>query len=238
MSERSVLITGCSTGIGYCVAHGLAKRGYQVFATARKPEDVERLQAEGLETLQLDVTDTHSINSAVDTVLEQTKGTLYGLFNNAGFGQPGAIEDIPTEVLREQFETNFFGWHELTRRVIPVMRRQGEGRIIQNSSVLGFVALTFRGAYNASKYAVEGWSDTLRLELKGTNIHISLIEPGPVLSRFRENSYVAFTQNIDADSSIHRERYIAMVERLVADGAAVPFTLPPPACSVFSLFFS
>jgi len=229
MPEKSVLITGCSSGIGLCVAQGLKARGYRVFATARKKRDVERLRAEGLESLPLDLTDSGSIASAVDEILARTGGSLDALFNNGAYGQPGAVEDLSRAVLKAQFETNLFGWHELTNRVLPVMRRQGHGRIIQNSSVLGFVALRYRGAYNASKYALEGLTDTLRLELKGTGIHVSLIEPGPVASRFRENAYRAYRENIDPGSSVHRDKYLAMETRLQTKGPVVPFTLPPEA---------
>ena len=165
MSRKSILITGCSSGIGLSVAEGLKQRGYRVFATARKASDAERLAASGFEAMQLDLADSTSIKAAVDDILAATGNTLDALFNNGAYGQPGAVEDLSREVLREQFETNLFGWHELTNRVLPVMRRQGHGRIIQNSSVLGFVALRYRGAYNASKYALEGLTDTLRLEL-------------------------------------------------------------------------
>lgn len=227
--DRAVLITGCSSGIGLCVARGLKKRGYRVFASARQEADVKRLQEEGFDSLQLDYADPESIARAVGNLLEQTEGRLYGLFNNGAYGQPGAVEDIPRNVLREQFETNLFGWHDLTCRLIPTMRRQGEGRIIQNSSVLGFVALSYRGAYNASKYALEGLSDTLRLELHGTGIHISLIEPGPIESRFRANAYAQFKKNIDGKNSFHHAAYKAMEERLSKVGPAMPFTLPPEA---------
>ena len=226
---RSVLITGCSSGIGLCVAGGLRARGYRVFATARKDEDVGRLKADGFESLKLDLRDCASISEAFDEVLERTGNRLYGLFNNGGYGQPGAVEDLTMEALREQFETNFFGWHALTRRALTVMRASGEGRIIQNSSVLGFVALKFRGAYNASKFAVEGLSDTLRLELAGTNIYVCLIEPGPILSRFRENAYHAFKANIDVERSFHRETSQALERRLADDVHEPPFTLPASA---------
>ncbi len=229
MTDRCVLITGCSSGIGRCVADGLVARGYRVFATARKPEDVERLQADGLESLPLDLRDSESIAAAVDEVLTRTRGRLYALFNNGAYGQMGAVEDLSRTVLREQFETNLLGWHELTNRVLPVMRRQGHGRIIHNSSVLGFVALPFRGAYNASKYALEGLADTLRLELRDTDIHVVLVEPGPIISRFRANAYAAFKRNIDTQASVHRDSYLAMEQRLTKEGPAVPFTLPPEA---------
>ncbi len=227
--ERSVLITGCSSGIGLCTAHGLKNRGYRVFATARKSQDVERLQNEGLESLQLDLVDSSSIQKALNEILILTNGKLYGLFNNGGYGQPGAIEDLSRDVLREQFEVNLFGWHELVCRVLPAMHQQGFGRIIQNSSLLGLVSLAYRGAYNSSKYALEGLTDTLRLELTGTGIFVSLIEPGPILSGFRGNAFEAFNRNIDRLNSRHRDNYAAMDKRFTSEGPTVPFTLPPDA---------
>jgi NAD(P)-dependent dehydrogenase (short-subunit alcohol dehydrogenase family) len=228
-TDRNILITGCSSGIGYSIARGLSRKGYRVFATARRRDSVERLIEEGLDSLLLDLDDSASINGALDRVLEMTGGRLYALFNNGAFGLPGAVEDLSRDALRAQMETNFFGWVELTNRVLPVMRRQGYGRIIQNSSVLGFAAMPYRGAYNASKFAIEGISDTLRLELKGTNIHVSLIEPGPILSRFRINALAAMERYIDIDGSVHRDRYRRVLSRLHKEGAAVPFTLPPEA---------
>lgn len=227
--KKSILITGCSSGIGYSAAHGLQARGYRVFATARKAEDVATLQAEGLESLQLDLNDSTSISQAVEEVLARNNGQLYALFNNGGYGLPGAVEDLSRDALRAQFETNFFSWVELTNLVLPAMRKQGYGRIIQNSSVLGFAAMPFRGAYNASKFAIEGWSDTLRLELRGSGIFVSLIEPGPISTKFRSNAMKAFEQYIDVEKSIHRERYLAILNRLNKQGPAVPFTLPPGA---------
>jgi len=229
--NKSILITGCSSGIGLCTAQGLQARGYRVFATARRRDDVQRLKDLGLTSYYLDLTDSGSIKNAVRAVLQETNGTLYALFNNGAYGQPGAVEDLSREVLRDQFETNLFGWHELTSTVIPVMRRQGYGRIIQNSSILGLVAMPYRGAYNASKFAIEGLSDTLRLELKLTsnNIHVSLIEPGPILTTFRQKSLQVLTRNIDVENSIHRKLYERTIERLGKAGPAVPFTLPPEA---------
>lgn len=227
--KKSVLITGCSSGIGLCVAEGLHQRGHQVFASARKAEDVALLAARGLNALQLDLADSNSIQRALAQVLEQTGGQLDALFNNGAYGQPGAVEDLTREVLREQFETNLFGTHELTCAVLPVMRRQGHGRIIQNSSVLGLISLPFRGAYNSSKHALEGLSDTLRMELHGTNIHISLIEPGPISSRFRANAFAKYQQHIDKQQSPYRETYQRMEARLTKEGPAAPFTLPPEA---------
>ncbi len=229
MDKKSVLITGCSSGIGLCVAEGLAMRGFRVFATARKAADVEMLAARGLESLQLDIADSESIRRAVDEILRRSGGNLHALFNNAGYGQPGAVEDLRREVLREQFETNVFGTIELTNRLIPVMRAQGGGRIIINSSLLGYVALPMRGAYNATKYALEGFADTLRLELKSSAIHVSLVEPGPISSRFRANAHEMFRRNIDAEKSFFRDTYRAMENRLTKPGPAAPFTLGPEA---------
>jgi NAD(P)-dependent dehydrogenase (short-subunit alcohol dehydrogenase family) len=226
---RSILITGCSSGIGQCVAQGLHQRGYRVFATARKPEDVEHLRAQGLESLQLDLNSSTSIHTATDEILHRTGGRLDALFNNGAYGLPGAVEDLSRDALRAQFETNVFGWMELTNRVIPVMRRQGHGRIIMNSSILGFAAMPYRGAYNASKFAIEGFSDTLRLELHGSNVHVSLIEPGPILSKFRSNALIEFQKYIDVEHSAHRAQYQSMLTRLNKEGAAAPFTLGPEA---------
>lgn len=229
MKPKNILITGCSSGIGQCVAAGLAQRGYRVFASARRPEDVRSIEADGLECVQLDLADSQSIRQAVDEVLARSGGRLDALFNNGAYGQPGAVEDLSRNVLREQFETNLFGTVELTNLIIPLMRAQGYGRIIQNSSVLGLVALPYRGAYIASKYALEGITDTLRLELRGSGIHLCLIEPGPIESRFRANALAAYKRNIDVEHSLHRDKYLAMERRLAKQGAAVPFTLPPEA---------
>ena len=227
--QKSVLITGCSTGIGRCAAETLKQRGYRVFATARKQEDVAQLIEDGFESVQLDLANSTSIHLAVETILHKTDGEIYALFNNGAYGQTGAVEDLTRDVLREQFETNLFGTHELTNLVISVMRRQGEGRIIQNSSVLGFVSLKYRGAYNASKYAMEGLTDTLRMELKGSGIHVSLIEPGPIESHFRENAYAAYKRNINKNKSYHKANYEQMEQRLQTEGPVVPFTLGPEA---------
>jgi len=205
------------------------QRGYQVFASARNDEDLEKTQKLGLNGVFLDLNKPNSISAAVEHVLTQTDGKLFALFNNAAYGQPGAVEDLSREVLRQQFETNLFGTHELTSQVIPVMRKQGYGRIIQNSSVLGLAALPYRGAYNASKFALEGLSDTLRLELAGSGIHVSLIEPGPIESRFRANAYAMFKQNIDREHSVHQDYYRGVEARLAKQGHAQPFTLPPEA---------
>jgi len=207
----------------------LKERGYRVFASARKKKDVQDLKAEGFEAVQLDLDDEDSIETAVNQVLDSTEGKLYALFNNGGFGQPGAVEDISRATLLAQLQTNLLGWHDLTRRVIPVMRQQGQGRIIQNSSVLGFAPMPYRGAYNCAKFALEGLTDTMRLELRGSGIHVSLIQPGPILSQFRANALRKLQENVDLEGSFHRQAYQAAIKRLEKSGAAVPFTLSPDA---------
>ncbi|WP_043616022.1 SDR family NAD(P)-dependent oxidoreductase [Chromobacterium violaceum] len=226
---RTILITGCSSGIGYHTAKWFREKGWRVFASCRRQEDVERLLAEGFESLRLDVGDAASIRAALDEVLVRTGGRLDALFNNAGFGQPGAVEDISRQAMREQFETNLFGPWELSNAVMKTMRAQGHGRIVYNSSILGFAAMRWRGAYNASKFAMEGLCDTLRQELHGTDIHVSLVEPGPIESRFRPNALAKFLKNVDIDGSVHRDNYQQQLERLRKEGHAAPFTLPATA---------
>jgi len=231
VNVKNILVTGCSTGIGLDAIEALRTRGYRVIASARKSEDVNRLAALGFDAIQLDLNDSDSIRGGVAKVAKLTDGKIDALFNNAGFGQPGAVEDLTRDVLRQQFETNVFGCHELTCLILPYMRKNGQGRIIFNSSVLGFAAMRFRGAYNASKFALEGLVDTLRLELHGTNIQVVLIEPGPILSAFRTNAFALYKANINKDKSAHLETYLALEARLETVGAAVPFTLPASAVS-------
>ena len=219
MAERSVLITGCSSGIGLCAAVTLKARGWRVFATARKPEDIDRLKDErGVESFYLDYTEPASIAAAAEQVLSATDGKLTALFNNGGYGQPGALEDIRPDVLRAQFEANVFGWHDLTARVIPAMRARSEGRIVFCSSVLGLIAAPYRGAYSASKFAVEALADTLRMELQGSGIHVVLIEPGPIATRFVERAIEAYRRNVDLETSIHRDIYRVRIARMEAGG--------------------
>ena len=230
MTARSILVTGCSSGIGYDAAHGLRDRGWRVFAACRQDEDCERLKAEGFASPRLDYSDEASISSALAEVLQATGGTLDALFNNGAHGLPGAVEDLPTEALREIFETNFFGWHSLTRAVIPVMRRQGRGRIVQCSSVLGLVPLPWRGAYVATKYALEGLTDTLRIEMRDTPIRVILIEPGPVTSRIRANSIPHFEKWVDWKASPRAAQYAdSLLKRLYTSTGPDRFELPPSA---------
>lgn len=228
-STRNLLITGCSSGIGHAAAHAMSARGWRVFATARAEADVARLEEEGLEALPLDLADSASIEATVAEVRKRTGGELTGLFNNGAYGQPGAVEDLTRDVLREQLETNLLGTHELTTRVLPMMRAQGHGRIVQNSSVLGFAALPYRGAYVCSKFALEGLTDTLRQELNGSGIHVSLIQPGPITSRFRENAQRAFHAHIEVAHSAHAETYRHVEARLANQAGKAPFTLGPEA---------
>jgi NAD(P)-dependent dehydrogenase (short-subunit alcohol dehydrogenase family) len=232
MTQKTVLITGCSSGIGYDAAHHLHKRGWRVFATCRAQQDCDRLIAEGLESFRLDYTDPVSMQEALTECLERTGGTLDALYNNGAYGCPGAVEDLPVEALRANFETNVFGYHALTRLVIPVMRRQGHGRIINCSSVLGFTALRWRGSYNATKHALEGLTDTLRLEMRDTPIHVILVEPGPITAKIRQNSIPHFETWIDWRNSPRRAQYEqTLVKRLYEDRGPDPFELPASAVS-------
>lgn len=228
--NRNILITGCSSGIGEHCALALKKRGWRVLATARKDADIARLKAEGLEVFHLDYADAASVARLADEVAHATGGKLYGLFNNGAYGQPGAMEDITRELLTRQFEANVFGWHDLTRRMLPLMRANGSGRIIHNSSVLGLVAMKWRGAYNASKFAIEALADTMRLELRESAIpiHVVLIEPGPIRSRFVETALAAFEREIDAEKSHWREAY-AKRQEAMGKGGAQQFKLGPEA---------
>lgn len=228
MTQKSILITGCSSGIGYTCAVGLKAKGWRVFATVRNAEDQARLTALGLETLIMDYRSSASVKACAKAVSTATDGRLDALFNNGAYGQPGAVEDLSREVLEEQFAANFFGWHELTCLCLPMMRKNGGGRIIQCSSVLGIVAMKWRGAYNASKFALEGLSDTMRLELRGSGIFVSTIEPGPIATRFVENALAAFERNIKVQGSPYEKSYAAQRARL-GKGGSGRFKLPPEA---------
>lgn len=232
--NKTILVTGCSSGIGKTVAYGLREKGYTVYPTVRKPDDLQVLVDDGFDPLLLDYADSQSVQTAFDELMKKTDGKLYAVFHNGAYGQPGAVEDLTRETLEKQFATNVFGWHQLNNLIIPIMRKQDYGRILVNSSVLGFIAFPMRGAYNASKYALEGLFDTLRLELHDTNIFISLIEPGPIASDFRKNAKVAFEENIYNHSeilekSVYKDYYTKVLERLNKEGNVDPFTLPAEA---------
>ncbi len=229
--QKSILITGCSSGIGLDAAHGMRARGWRVFASCRQQRDCDRLRAQGFESPRIDYQDTGSITAGLAEVLEATGGTLDALFNNGAHGLPGAVEDVPTDGLRFIFESNVFGWHELTRQVIPVMREQGNGRIVQNSSVLGLVAFPWRGAYVATKYAIEGLTDTMRLELRGSGVKVILIEPGPITSKIREKAIPVFERFVDWENSVLRDRYEASLLKRLYEGSG-PDTFELPASAV------
>lgn len=227
--RKSIIVTGCSSGIGAHCARRLKADGWRVFGTVRKFEDLAPLEADGIEALRMDYTDGGTINSVVDAVRERTGGRIDALFNNGAFGQPGAVEDLATDVLREQFEANVFGWHELTRQIIPLMRSRGEGRIVNCSSILGLLPYRYRGAYTASKYALEGLTLTLRMELQGSGIHVSLIEPGPIESRFTANALAKIERHIDLENSAHRDEYKRQLARLTGQGPRNRHKLGPEA---------
>ncbi|WP_335947334.1 SDR family NAD(P)-dependent oxidoreductase [Salipiger bermudensis] len=230
MTGKTILITGCSSGIGYDAAHGLRARGWRVFASCRQERDCDRLRDEGFESPQLDYGDEASIHRALGEVLEATGGTLDALYNNGAYAVPGAVEDLPTGALREIFEANVFGWHTLTRAVIPLMRAQGHGRIVNCSSVLGLVPMPWRGAYVSTKYALEGLTDVLRIEMRDTPIDVILIEPGPITSRIRANSVPHFETWIDWRASPRARQYEAsLLKRLYAAPSKDRFELPPSA---------
>ena len=226
---KSILITGCSSGIGLDCARTLHAKGWKVFASCRKQADCDLLEAEGIRAPKLDLAKPGDISQVVKAVLKETGGTLDAVYNNGAYAIPGAVEDLPTDALRAIFETNFFGYHEVNRLVLPVMRAQGHGHIINCSSVLGLVALPFRGAYNSTKFALEGLTDTLRLEMAGTGIHVVLIEPGPITTLIRENARAPFEKWIDWKNSPRARQYEKLRERLYADYSKDAFELPASA---------
>lgn len=217
-STRSIIVTGASSGIGAWCTRALKRDGWRVFATARKPEDIATLEAEGIETFYLDYTEPESIELLVKTVLDKTGGTLDALYNNGAYAQAGAVEDLPVEALRLQFEANLFGWHDLTRQIVPVMRLQGHGRIVHCSSILGLVPHAYRGAYASSKFALEGLMLCLRAELEGSSISVSLIEPGPVESKIAINGLPWINKFIDLEGSVHADAYQIQLKRLTSGG--------------------
>lgn len=228
--QKTILITGCSSGIGYATAHLLRQDGWRVYSSCRRQEDVARLRAEGFHCVQLDITDDTQIQSAIETVVTEF-GHLDALFCNAGYGQTGAAEDLNRAALLEQFNTNVFGTWQCINAAMKIFRRQQHGRILVNSSILGYAAMPWRSAYNSSKFALEGLCDTLRLETHSSGIYISLLEPGPIATRFRPNALVKFKQYIDVEHSAHREAYLAQLNRLQANNPVAPFTLTAEQCA-------
>ncbi|WP_295558897.1 SDR family NAD(P)-dependent oxidoreductase [uncultured Hyphomicrobium sp.] len=228
MTRRIILITGCSSGIGLASVHIMRGRGWRVLATARTEADFEMLRELGVEVLPLDLADSGSIARCAVETLRLTDGRIDALFNNGAYGQVGAVEDLTPEVLRRQIEVNLIGTHDLTRQLIPAMRAQGHGRIVQCSSVLGFVAVPYRGAYCASKFALEALSDAMRHELSGTGIHVAIIEPGPIRTRFVETALANFRATVDIERSVHRETYLARLAAMEKGGKST-FKLEPEA---------
>ena len=226
---RTIIVTGASSGIGAHSARALKAEGWRVFATARKPQDIAALEADGIEAFYLDYAEPASIEKLVAEVLDRTGGRLDALFNNGAHAQAGAVEDLPMAALRDQFEANFFGWHDLTRRIVPVMRAQGHGRIVNCSSILGLTPVPFRGAYAASKHALEGLMLCMRQELDGSGVHVSMIEPGPVASRIASNGLPWFERYIDREHSVHHEAYRAQLARLSGGGSKSRLKLGPEA---------
>jgi NAD(P)-dependent dehydrogenase (short-subunit alcohol dehydrogenase family) len=227
---KSVLITGCSSGIGLDAATTLRARGWRVFASCRKTSDCERLQAEGFESPRIDYADPNSIVLGLAEVLEATGGTLDALFNNGAYGLPALVEDTPRPAMEEIFHANFFGVHDLTARVIPVMRNQGHGRIVMCSSVLGLIAVPWRAPYAATKFALEALSDSLRIELRGTGIRVVIIEPGPIDTSFRKNTIAPYEKWIRPDTSARADDYKSKIEaRMYRDGGRDPGELPASA---------
>ncbi|NRB02542.1 MAG: SDR family NAD(P)-dependent oxidoreductase [Rhodobacteraceae bacterium] len=230
MTKKSLLITGSSSGIGQACAFHMRDKGWRVFASCRAQKDCDRLRAAGFDAPLIDYQNPETIVAGLAEVLEATGGTLDAVYQNGAFATPGAVEDLPTDALRAVFEANVFGWHELNRHVIPVMRAQGHGRIVHCSSVLGFVTAPWRGAYVASKFALEGLVDTLRIEMRDTPIHVTLIEPGPVKSKIRINSIPHFEKWIDWENSPRRAQYEdRLLKRLSEDRGPDKFELPPAA---------
>jgi NAD(P)-dependent dehydrogenase (short-subunit alcohol dehydrogenase family) len=228
-ARKRILITGCSSGIGLHCAKRLKEDGWQVIATARKNEDLDMLRGLGVEAVYLDYSDEKSIIACFNETMKHSGGGIDALFNNGAYGQAGAVEDLSTDALRVQFEANFFGWHTLTNLAVPVMRKQGWGRIVHCSSVLGLVPFRWRGAYNASKFALEGLASTMRLELEGSGVYVSLIEPGPIKSKFISNGLSHFEKHVDREASVHRIEYEDQLKRLTSDGGVNRFRLGPEA---------
>lgn len=222
-----VIVTGASSGIGHAMALTLQQHDYRVIATARKVEDLEALEKLGLATVKLELGDEASVNQAIEHIIRQCGDQLYALINNAAYGQPGAVEDISRAALEQQFAVNVFGTHQLTCGLLPSLHANNGGRIVNISSVLGLVAFPWQGAYNASKYALEGLTDTLRLELRGSSVHVSLIEPGPIRSSFRSNALHAFHHDVDWQQSQHAEHYQRIAGYYAASEHPTPFTGRP-----------
>lgn len=228
---RTILITGCSSGIGLDAARTMKARGWRVFATCRKADDCARLQSEGLESFPLDHDSSESVQAGVTEAMARA-GRIDAAFLNGAFALPGMTEDIPREGMRACMETNFIGVHDLARHIVPIMRDQGAGRLLFCSSVLGFGALRYRAPYVASKFAMEGYADCLRMELHGSGVHVSLIEPGPIPTEIRRNSQGPFEKFVDWRGSRHRSFYESVFRKRLYDESGTPDTFERPVADV------
>jgi len=228
--KKTILIIGSSSGIGYETAISSSDQ-FNVIATVRQAADLKRLNELSIKTYLLDMSDLSSINPTITKIFQDHMGDIDAIFINAGYGQPGALEDLPLEALKKQFDVNLFAPFEIAKSVIPFFRQRGEGKIIFNSSILGFISLPYRSAYNSSKHALESIASTLRLELKSTNIFISVIQPGPIDTKFRSTSFSMFDKYIDQKESHHQSQYVFMIDRLTSLKASTGFTLSPSSCS-------
>ncbi|HEY5653968.1 MAG TPA: SDR family NAD(P)-dependent oxidoreductase [Pontiella sp.] len=230
IEDKSVLITGCSSGIGLSTAELLRSNGWKVFPTARKADDLDALRQSGFDAVKLDVTSSESIAAAVGWILVKNEGKLGAVVNNAGFGMPGAIQDLSRDAMRQQFEVNLFGLQELTNKLIPVFREQGYGRIVNISSVVGRLSLPFMGIYSASKFALEAVSDAQRVELYPDSIAVSLVEPGPISTKFSANCAGQGEELLDTSSSKFGESYKRYFKKRRNGGMSEDrFRLPPEA---------
>lgn len=229
MKSKSILITGCSSGIGLDTARRLKSLGWTVFASCRAQNDCDARTAEGFVAPQLDYEDADSVARCAEVVLRDTSQALDAVFHNGAFALPGPLEDIPADGMRSQFEANFLGWHDLNRHLIPSMRRAGSGRILFNSSVLGLVGMKYRGPYVATKFALEGYADVLRMEMDGTGIKIVLIEPGPIETEFRRNAIKQFEKWVDWKSSVRRAEYEDSLLELLRKGGSSKVQWPASA---------
>lgn len=227
----SVLITGCSSGIGRDTAVVLKGMGWDVIASARKPTDVDLLRKQGFKAVLIDNNDDASIEAGMRSAVEMAEGgRVWGVFCNAGYGQPGALEDVTSRGMEQQLRTNVVGTHSLLRLAVKHMGSAGGGRILVNSSVLGVVGMKYRGAYVASKFALEGMADVLRMEVRDLGIDVCLIEPGPVYTRFRANGLKVFHEHVEVEGSRHAKRYEGLVKKLSTEGPVVPFTMTSRRC--------
>ena len=207
VGEKVAVVTGASTGIGRATARMLKARGWRVFPTARSRTDLDLLRGEGFQPVELDLADPDSVEYAAKEVLELSQGMLGALVNNAGYGQPGALEDLSRSAVRKQFETNVIGTLDFTNRFIPVFRAQQRGRIVLVSSVVGRVVIPFLGAYSASKFALEAIGDGWRMELGPAGISVSVVEPGPIKTCFRKRVVSEAARGLEMRNSVFAKQY-------------------------------